>query len=257
MGYGDELMGSGMARGAAARGRRVAFGDGRRVIWHRNAVEIFRGNDNVVAPGMLRGQEVEWIAHYPGKRRYCTLVGGKRRRWQFTPHTQRAGEIFFDDYEMSSLQPGFVVVESSVKHTASNKQWPVEHYQQVARALQFAGHHVVQFNNGLSNVPIIQTSNFRMAAAVLSRASLFVGPEGGLHHAAAALGVPAVVLFGGFISPEVTGYESHVNLFTGDDLGCGMLDPCPHCRSAMNKITVDQVVAESLNILNKDWKLRA
>jgi hypothetical protein len=32
MGYGDELMATGMARGAAARGKRVAFGDGQRII---------------------------------------------------------------------------------------------------------------------------------------------------------------------------------------------------------------------------------
>lgn len=250
-----------MARGAAARGRRVAFGDGRRVVWHRNAFEIFRGNDNVVASESLRGQDVEWIAHYPGKRRYCTLVGGKRRQWRFTPHTQRVGEIFFDVGEALLAQAmssaSYVIIESAVKRTASNKQWPVERYQQVARELQAAGHRVLQFNDGLADVPVIRMSDFRRAMAALSSARLFIGPEGGLHHAAAALGVPAVVLFGGFISPEVTGYESHVNLFTGDDMGCGMIDPCSHCRAAMSRITVDQVVAESVSILNSDWRLRA
>jgi hypothetical protein len=62
-----------------------------------------------------------------------------------------------------------------------------------------------------------------------------------LHHAAAALGVPAVVIFGGFISPAVTGYAAHANIFTGDDLGCGNINPCPHCRAAMERISVDQV----------------
>jgi FkbM family methyltransferase len=53
-----------------------------------------------------------------------------------------------------------------------------------------------------------------MAAGVLSGASLLISPEGGLHHAAAALGVRAVVIFGGFISPATTGYALHTNLFT-------------------------------------------
>jgi hypothetical protein len=59
--------------------------------------------------------------------------------------------------------------------------------------------------------------------------SACVLPEGGLHHAAAALGVPAVVIFGGFIAPRHTGYAAHVNLFTGGE-ACGMRLPCDHCR---------------------------
>ena len=57
--------------------------------------------------------------------------------------------------------------------------------------------------------------SFRHALAILERARLYVGGEGGLHHGAAAVGVGGVVLFGGFVPPLVTGYAVHANLTGG------------------------------------------
>jgi len=45
--------------------------------------------------------------------------------------------------------------------------------------------------------------------------------EGGISHIAAALNVPAVVLFGGFSDPEWTGYPDHVNITSDIE--------CKHC----------------------------
>ena len=56
---------------------------------------------------------------------------------------------------------------------------------------------------------------------MLSGARAAVLHEGGLHHAAAALGMPAVVLFGGMISPRNTGYDVHVNLAIDDPEALG------------------------------------
>ena len=55
--------------------------------------------------------------------------------------------------------------------------------------------------------------------------------------------MPAVVLFGGYISPDVTGYDRHANLFTGGE-ACGRRTVCDHCRDAMNRITPDLVMRE-------------
>ena len=89
-----------------------------------------------------------------------------------------------------------------------------------------------------------------MGLAALSGAKLAVLPEGGLHHGAAALGVKAVVLFGGFIPPEVTGYPQcgHINL-TGGALACGSIHKCEHCVVAMNSITVDEVLDSAHSLL--------
>lgn len=245
MGFGDEILGSGLAKGAARHGRRVAFGDGNKIHWHRNAVEIFKGNSNVAPPGSEGADDLEWIIHYPGHRAYCRLDG---RRWYFNPGFKAIpGELFLTDQERewaASFGDCDVIIEPNVKHRASNKQWPVERYQDVADQLICDGLDVIQFDTGpnrLSGVRLIHAPNFRHACSAIERATLYIGAEGGLHHAAAALGTDAVVIFGGFISPKVTGYDSHTNLFTGTDLGCGNHLPCDHCRECMDKITVEQV----------------
>jgi hypothetical protein len=59
------------------------------------------------------------------------------------------------------------------------------------------------------------------------------------------VGVEGVVLFGGFIPPEVTGYALHTNL-TGGAEACGSLQPCAHCHEAMKAIGVDEVLERAM-----------
>ena len=67
---------------------------------------------------------------------------------------------------------------------------------------------------------------------------LFIGTEGGMHHAAAALNKKAVIIFGGHISPNITGYSFHKNLYIDDESSpCGNKLKCKHCEECLNKIT--------------------
>lgn len=253
MGLGDELMATGMARGAKKRGKRIAFGDGKRLVYSPWSAQIFKGNPNIVQPGTEFEADVEWIPHYKGHRLYANQ-GSHGWIWidGFRPIP---GEMFFDEAEIEfaeTIPRGFVLIEPHVKKTAGNKQWPPERYAQVARMLLAHGYHVRQFDYGsgvMRGVEPIATANFRQALAALGRAALFVGPEGGLHHGAAAVEIPAVVIFGGFIHPRTTGYDTHVNLFSGE-IACGLTSPCPHCRRAMDAITVDEVWAAAQNQLS-------
>lgn len=254
-------MGSGMARGAHARGKRIAFGDGKTIQWHPYAHEIFRNNPNVAPPGSEDAQDIEWIAHYWGKRLYnrCTPT-----HWEWVGgHNNKPGEIFFSDEELkfaSQFEPGFILIEPNVpkfKSVAVNKQWALDRYDSAARDLARGGHRIAQFRYGppsgpghtLSGVKRIEAPTFRHALAVLACAKLYIGPEGGLHHGAAAVGVPAVVIFGGFIAPATTGYDTHHNIFRGDGVACGSLKPCNHCKRALYSITVDEVVLAARGLL--------
>jgi ADP-heptose:LPS heptosyltransferase len=90
----------------------------------------------------------------------------------------------------------------------------------------------------------LRTDTFREAMGVLRGAALFVGTDGGLHHAAAALGIPAVVIWTGFTSPKHLGYASHTNLYAGGD-PCGTLHKaCQHCRKNAESISPEQVLTE-------------
>ena len=249
MGFGDEILASGLARGAAVRGKRVAFGDRQRIIWGPESVEIFRGNPNVAPPGSEGAADLEWIAHYPGNRLY-NRAGGNGWVWNYD-FRPVPGEIFFDANESAlaaRVAPGFVLIEPNVpphKDVTSNKQWDPARFQWVADRLREGGHRVVQLTyNGilhqLRDVEMVPAQTFRIALAVLERAALFIGHEGGMHHGAAALGIPAVVIFGGFIPTRVTGYENHDNLAAGEP-ACGSRTPCQHCREALDAITAGQV----------------
>lgn len=258
MGYGDNLMASGLAKGAHARGKRIAFGDGQKIIWDHNSEPIFKGNPNIAKPGSEGDADIEWIAHHRGNRLYNHQSGDKwvwNYKFKATP-----GELFFDEAEnkfTDGLNSGFIIVEASLpefKTCAPNKQWPKDRYLRVAHALKQRGHDVRQFYYPgcwqIPGVPFIKTPSFRHAAAALRRASLYIGPEGGMHHAAAAMGTQAVVLFGGFIPPQVTGYDFHTNL-TGGAEACGSLKKCQHCIDAMNRITVEEVEAAALAHLDR------
>ena len=250
MGYGDDLMASGMARGLNGL-KRAAFGDGKRIIWGPWSEEIFRYNPHIAKPGSEKAADLHWINYYKGHRNYNRL-NTERTRWiwnyDFSP---MPGQIFFSPVEWLFAKSvgnyDYILIEPNVpwhKSVAVNKDWGLAKYQAVVDRLRQAGHDVVQCDYGrdrLQGVRTVHTPTFRHALAAMARAKLAVLPEGGLHHAAAALDVRAIVLFGGFIPPQVTGYSMHVNLTGGSEEACGSLAQCAHCRAALDNISVDEV----------------
>lgn len=258
MGIGDNIMATGMAKGAKARGKRIAFGDGRKIRWDHNSAPIFVGNPNIAPPGHERHRDIEWIGFYKGSRLYNSQVNNK---WVWHPERFKAipGEFYFKEKELAFANAwgtGFIVIEPNVpneKGCAPNKQWPIERFNDVARELKWQGHKIVQFSYPsakyrLQDAIMIPTPSFRFAAAVLKNAKLAILPEGGLHHAAAAVGLRSVVLFGGFIPPSVTGYDFHANL-TGGAEACGSLTRCDHCVKAMQNISVEEVLSVARGLL--------
>lgn len=245
-----------MAKGARARGKRIAFGDGRRIHWHANAHQIYQGNPNVAPPGSERDRDIAWIAHYTAHRLYGTPRNGG---WKWDRNFRAIpGEMYFTPQELEravfKMPAGAILIEPHVKPLAVNKRWPWERYKEVAKQLMRDGHQVVQFNYGvrmLPDVTPVTSPDFRTSLAMLVRCSLYIGPEGGLHHGAAVeqVNTPAVVIFGGYIHPMTTGYASHVNLF-GADEACGNSAECNHCRHAMQQITADHVYQAARGILN-------
>lgn len=246
MGIGDDIMATGFARGASERGRKIAFGDGKRIIWGPHSEMVFRHNPNVARS--LSDAGIEWVHYHKGNRIYNSLGNG---RWiwnyDFRPEP---GEFFFSflEKERTVRRHRSVLIEPNVpwnKSVAANKDWGVARYQKLVDALRLRGYGVFQTSHGqvrLRDVVTIPVIDFRTAAAALAGFDACVVPEGGLHHAAAAVGVPAVVLYGGFIPPEVTGYEGQLCL-TGGAEACGSLNRCDHCAQAMSKISVEEVLS--------------
>lgn len=216
---------------------------------HAQYNEIFLNNPKIIKRSQA-GVRFQKLLNGPGARPY--IRAKTERNWYFQRFNLRPGELYLDTFELNfgAKHAGRVLVEPNTKGTnEGNKDWGFERWQ---RFVDFQPDLFLQVgpagSRRLDGVMYVETPNFRLAAAVLAHSRAFVGTEGGLHHAAAALGRPAVVVFGGFVSPDITGYPTHTNIFTGE-YACGSRFACSHCREAMAKITPEQVFEELRKIL--------
>jgi hypothetical protein len=251
MGWGDELIVTGEARRLyQTNGRKVVVQD--KHGQHRFH-ELWHGNP-YIATRSEKLYQVNYLRNCPGFRPYIKSKTETRwfwNEWQCVP-----GEIYLTQEEVAyaaQFSPG-VVIEPNIKQKASpNKDWGRGRWVELINLLKSAGLSVSQLGSSgtqvLPGARLIHTPTFRMACAVLARATAAVLPEGGLHHAAAAVGLRrVVVIYGGFISPKQTGYYFHKNLFTGVE-PCGLRVLCEHCSDAMAAITPGLVAEEILGLL--------
>jgi hypothetical protein len=254
MGLGDALMDSGAARVAQLRDpRKVRILLGQKLVWS----EVWDNNPRLARKDE-RGDFQVLYGRDPVTNMRGYHTGKTDQRWTYNLNFRpEVGELYFTDAERAFAErfAGRVIIEPRIKSGASpNKQWGNERWDALALLCRKAGIHLTQMGGvgtrPMSNAELIQTPSFRLACAVLARAKAFVSGEGGLHHAAAAVGVPGVVIFGGFTPVELTGYAIHRNLGVSLGDACGMRVPCAHCKLEMEKITPEQVFGELKGILN-------
>ena len=260
MGFGDAIMATNLARGLHAQGKLAAFGDGHRIKWTNYCEDIFANNPNIARPGQEKQQNLVWFPHYKKNLTYCKYDGLKHKYiWNYD-FKAKPGELFFDhpDNKVPLIKNPYIVIEPNVawQRTVNvNKDWGAGKYEKLAKALLERGHIILQFIHGnslrkISDVCYAETATFHEAIRIMSRASLFIGPEGGNHHAAAAIGIPAVILWGGWSPPETMGYKNHINLTGGATEACGITYPCSHCRRAFDNIGVDEVYEIAIKVLH-------
>lgn len=256
MGIGDELMAAGEARalyartGKPVRIRRQPGGPFRWFDVWDNVPYIAREDDP-------RPFSVHCAKDAEGRRSY--IEGKTDERWTWRRYAPQPAEIVFSEAERSfgRQAAGCVFIEPNNKASGSpNKNWGWERWQalvDLAPAIDWLQPGAAG-TPGLRGVRRIETGSFRLAAALLEQSRAAVLPDGGLYHAAAAVGTPAIVIRGGFAAPWVSGYAAQRNLYIDDPafpLGCGMRRPCKHCMRAMAAITPELVAKELEELLEK------
>ena len=255
MGYGDEILAAGQAqRLFDSTGDRVEILDvARRRRWH----PIWDGNPVIVKPHDV-GQPKHAIVSAPHARPYIVYPFTEESGWTFNKAfaaREHIAKIYLTADERQFGQRvaddgPFVLVDPWSKHV--NLRWPVSHWQVLVNHL-LTQYRVVQHVWGdapvLHNVETVQTPSFRLACAVLSYAALYVRGESGMCHAAAALDVPNVVIWGSCMDWDVLGgYPTQLGVGVGDRC-CGRWLPCPHCKQAMYEIDPLQVIRATRNQL--------
>lgn len=239
-------MASADAREASIRhgGVRCVFGDGK----NRYYSEVFDNNPRVAKEPNF-GETYAWVANYPSHRPYIEKTD--KHRFHFREDFKASpGELYLTDHEKN--KPSYVIIEPNVKEQfmmGRNKDWGYSNWMAVIEKLDLPWCQLGWEVKRLGTVRREPTKKFRSALGFLSKAKLLVTTDGALHHAAAALGIPAVVIWGGLASPKNLGYDAHTNLWHGDE-PCGThSDPCDHCRKALAKVTVEEVVKAVENAL--------
>lgn len=237
MGWGDELMAAGEAM---SLGGVVAIKDKNGNVRTHPAWE---NNPFIAKPGEKYSK---FVVNAPGYRPYFTSVS--QSAWVWRAYRPKPAKLFFSEDELAfadAIEGGFIAIEPDLKNKIEsvNRNWGRGNFEYVTRSVDADW---VQFGATkpklLPNARWIETPTPRHMAAALSKAKAFLSPEGGMHHTAAALNLKGVVLFGGFIAPQVTGYKMHKNIFVDDSLGCGKRVKCEHCEQAWSRIHPDRIV---------------
>lgn len=146
-----------------------------------------------------------------------------------------------------SRKPWVAIQSDGYSQWTTNKNWGSSKFEAVARALA-QRYSLVQL--GVASDPALSVDlnlcgkvSAREAAVVLGSCKRFIGQEGYLMHAAAAVEVPSVIIYGGFIAPWQSGYPQNVNLYNPVPCApCWLTTPCPNARVCLEEITVNNVL---------------
>lgn len=252
-GVGDALFLSGIARALALRGDRP---------WvSTRFAELFRHNPDVrghlPVPVVKVWKRVEparvrWLAYEPlnGPGRGHVLddlatIAGLPRGGDYVPR------VYLTEEERAwgrvRATGAFLIQTDAATSYTVNKSWFHDRFVAVADVLRREGR-VLQI--GVGNSPLLPgaedwrgRTSLREVAALMAASRFFVGLEGALMHLARATDTPAVVVFGGYVSPAQTGYPGHKALFTPVPCApCWRLDPCPYDRACMEAIRAEHVL---------------
>jgi ADP-heptose:LPS heptosyltransferase len=240
MGLGDVLMSIGEAKRLhKATGKKVLImrADGRPVV-----SDLFNGVPYLMPKPTNACGAYERLVNASGVRPY--IAGKTEKQWTWKPFKPTPADVVLTAEEKAFAEPyrGLVLIEPTVKAIGhDNKAWLSIYWQHLVAAkiapMMQAGPPGTKFLDGVT--PVL-TPTFRHAIAVMAVAKAFVGTEGGLMHAAAAVGTPAVIIWSEFISPEITGYAHMKNLRKAGK-PCGMRLNCESCRQSMVAITSTEV----------------
>ena len=152
--------------------------------------------------------------------------------------------------ESLNLVTDFIVIEPHSKSQwfGDLREWSFERWESVVQWLLDQNYPVVQISEG--GQPVLEGAidgtglSFREAVLVIRRARLFLGQDGGLMHAANAVDVPSVIVWGGLTLPEFGGYGKHTVVCTRVDCApCGLLGNCPYDKKCLTSIEPSDVIS--------------
>jgi ADP-heptose:LPS heptosyltransferase len=154
-------------------------------------------------------------------------------------------EKYRKDYKYFTITP----IGKQAFH-ANRKEWGFEKFQKVVKLIkENSDFKFVQLGSSsdklLEGVIDNRGLPIRDSAAVIKNSVGFIGLEGGVMHIAKAVNIDSVIIFGGFLNPKVTQYDSNINIVNLVECSPCLTseEPLTHCDSmkCMNEISPEYV----------------
>ncbi len=166
----------------------------------------------------------------------------------FSPHEEEAVSCLQQSLKLTT---DFVVIEPHSKSQwfGDLREWPFERWERVVEWLCDQNYPVVQIGEGgrpvlEGAIDVTGRASFREAVLLMKRSRLFLGQEGGLMHAANAVNVPSVIVWGGLTLPEFAAYSKHTVLCTRVDCApCGLRGHCPYDKKCLTTVETSDVIS--------------
>ncbi|MGA3006273.1 MAG: glycosyltransferase family 9 protein [Opitutaceae bacterium] len=183
------------------------------------------------------------------------LLAGLRGAVRLRPYLRLSP----DETAYGDAFAGYVAVQTSTltAHVPMpNKQWPGDRFQKVVDRLKPHLRFVQVGSRGdpplLGVTDLRGQTSLRETAAVLHHARIFVGLVGFLMHLARAVECPAVIVYGGRETPELTGYPCNENLTNRPPCSpCWQRARCEHGRVCLESIGAEEVTAAVESALDR------
>ena len=271
MGYGDDLLVTSLAAKIKKQfpERQIVIGIAEKNYAYHSP--IYDNNPNIAdCRNLDNNKPIHLINFHELNRPYIDYKKSIPNNYVWKNFKPVPGEIFFSDQEKTEAKKiisqakkfwmknhnkkfrNIIFLETSstkindnqfsFKH--QNKDWGIQNWIRLINKLK-NDYLIIQSvhaeTKNIDGIFIPPKTEFRLACALLDEVDFYVGPEGGFGHVAAALNKKAVLYFGGWISPDVIGYDFHENIYYEDKQSpCGVkLKLCEHCSKARENITID------------------
>lgn len=149
----------------------------------------------------------------------------------------RSPKLYLSDVEIQIVKSDFpdpylvIAPVGRTKFSANRKEWGFDKFQHLVELLNDTTILQVGMPSDLllRGVCDARFIDVRKTAAIIANAVLFIGLEGGLMHLARSVDTPAVIIYGGYIKPEISGYPLNVNIATNE--------PCSPCYDSNQRQT--------------------
>jgi ADP-heptose:LPS heptosyltransferase len=170
--------------------------------------------------------------------------------------------IFLSEAELAekllpaSGKPWVAIQSTGNSKWTDNKNWGAEKFAQLANLLAPSFSLMQLGDAGDPPLPVqinlCGKIGIRQVFQALRQCVLFVGQVGFLMHAATAVEVPSVIIYGGFEAPWQSGYGQNVNLYNAVPCApCWLESKCPHGKKCLEEITPEHVQQELCSLLQK------